>query len=139
MTWLVIGSRGQLGTDLMELLPVPGCHPLYINKWILEVLVVAIVHHEYIHISGPTGSCKSSLLEALHLVPENFNSLLEPTDVTRGRMRRELAKKIAQSQAQVQPTEDDLAIAFMRACQAQNAVDDAAQQTGDYRPKRFNG
>ena len=54
-------------------------------------------------------------------------------------MRRELAKKIAQSQAQVQPTEDDLAIAFMRACQAQNAVDDAAQQTGDYRPKRFNG
>ena len=44
---------------------------------------------------------------------------LEPTDVTRGRMRRELAKRIAQSQAQVQPTEDDLAIAFMRACQAQ--------------------
>ena len=64
---------------------------------------------------------------------------LEPTDVTRGRMRRELAKKIAQSQAQVQPTSDDLAIAFTRACQAQNAVDDAAQQTGDYRPKRFNG
>ena len=76
---------------------------------------------------------------AFHRSSENFNSLLEPTDVTRGRMRRELAKKIAQSQAQVQPTEDDLAIAFMRACQAQNAVDDAAQQTGDYRPKRFNG
>ena len=64
---------------------------------------------------------------------------LEPTDVTRGRMRRELAKKIALSQAQIQPTGDDLAIAFTRACQAKNAVDDAAQQTGDYRPKRFNG
>ena len=64
---------------------------------------------------------------------------LEPTDVTRGRMRRELAKKIAQSQAQVQPTGDDLAIAFTRACQARNAVDDAAQQNGDYRAKRFKG
>ena len=64
---------------------------------------------------------------------------LEPTDVTRGRMRRELAKKIAQSQTQIQPTGDDLAIAFTRACQAKNAVDDAAQQTGDYRAKRFKG
>jgi len=64
---------------------------------------------------------------------------LEPTDATRGRMRCNLAKKIAKSQAQVQPTQDDLAIAFMRACQAQNAVDDTAQQTGDYRAKRFNG
>ena len=62
-----------------------------------------------------------------------------PTDTARGRMRRNLAKKIAQSQAQIQPTGDDLAIAFTRACQAKNAVDDAAQQTGDYRPKRFNG
>lgn len=64
---------------------------------------------------------------------------LEPTDVARGRMRRELAKKIAQSQAQMEPTNDDLAIAFTRACQAQNAVDDAAAQSGNYRAKRFNG
>lgn len=64
---------------------------------------------------------------------------IEPTDVARGRMRREMAKKIAQSQAQIQPTDDDRMIAFMRACQAKNAVDDNAQHTGDYRAKRFNG
>ena len=64
---------------------------------------------------------------------------LTPTDAARGKMRRELAKKIAKSQEQLKPTSDDLAIAFTRACQARRAVDDAAQQTGDYRPKRFNG
>lgn len=62
-----------------------------------------------------------------------------PTDTARGKLRRNLAKKIAKSQTQIQPTSDDLAIAFTRACQAKNAVDDAAQQTGDYRAKRFNG
>ena len=64
---------------------------------------------------------------------------IEPADAARGRMRREMAKNIAKSRTHVQPTEDDLAIAFMRACQAQNAVDDAAEQTGDYRAKPFNG
>ena len=64
---------------------------------------------------------------------------LEPMDVVRGKMRRKLAQDIAKSQAQLQPTSDDLAIAFTRACQARNAVDDAAQQNGDYRAKRFNG
>ncbi len=64
---------------------------------------------------------------------------IEPADAARGRMRREMAKNIAKSRTHVQPTEDDVAIAFMRACQAQNAVDDAAEQSGDYRPRRFNG
>lgn len=62
-------------TDLIELLPVSGSHPLFMMKWTLEVLVYGIVHHEFIHLSGPTGTAKSSLLEALYLMPENFNSL----------------------------------------------------------------
>jgi len=62
-------------TDLIELLPVPFGHPLFLPKWILEVVVYGIVHHEFIHLSGPTGTAKSSLLEALHLVPENFQGI----------------------------------------------------------------
>lgn len=58
--------------DLIELLPVPGGHPLFILKKILEILVCGIVNNEFIHLSGPTGTAKSSLLEALHRVPENF-------------------------------------------------------------------
>lgn len=62
-------------TDLIELHPVPGGNPLFILKWILEALVYGIVHHEFIHLSGPTGSAKSSLIEALFRVPENFNGI----------------------------------------------------------------
>jgi hypothetical protein len=58
--------------NLVELRPVPGQNPLFIHKWILEVLAFAIAEHEVTHVSGPTGSAKSSLLEAFHLVPENF-------------------------------------------------------------------
>ena len=59
-------------TDLIELLPVPGGNPLFLVKWIVEILVYGIVHQELIHLSGPTGSAKSSLIEALYRVPENF-------------------------------------------------------------------
>jgi hypothetical protein len=59
--------------DLIELLPVPGESPLYIARWILEVMTFGIVHHEFIHLSGPTGSAKSSLIEAMCLVPDNFS------------------------------------------------------------------
>ncbi len=62
-------------TDLIELLPAPGSNPLFIMKWILETLVYGIVNHEFIHLSGPTGGAKSSLLEALYLVPANFVSI----------------------------------------------------------------
>ncbi len=37
----------------------------------------AIVHHEFVHLSGPTGSAKSSLLEALYTVPENFHGVCD--------------------------------------------------------------
>lgn len=62
-------------TDLLELQPAPGCNPLFLMKWIVETLVYAIVHHEIIHLSGPTGSAKTSLLEALYLVPANFDGI----------------------------------------------------------------
>jgi len=58
-------------TDLIELLPVPGGNPIFVVKGLLETLTYGIVHHEFIHLSGPTGSAKSSLLEALNLA-ENF-------------------------------------------------------------------
>jgi hypothetical protein len=58
--------------DLIELHPVPGQNPLFLFKWVLEVLAYAIAGHELIHVSGPSGSAKSSLLEAFHLAPENF-------------------------------------------------------------------
>ncbi|MDP8256306.1 MAG: hypothetical protein P9M14_11195 [Candidatus Alcyoniella australis] len=64
-------------TDLIQLLPAPGSHPLFIMKLQLETLVYAIVHHEFIHLSGPTGTAKSSLLEAMHTVPDNFNTICD--------------------------------------------------------------
>lgn len=62
-------------TDLIELMAVPKGHPLFIPKWVLETVASAIVSHECIHLSGPTGSAKTSLLEALYRVPENFLTL----------------------------------------------------------------
>jgi energy-coupling factor transporter ATP-binding protein EcfA2 len=62
-------------TDLIELIAAPNSHPLFIRKWVLESLVYAIASHEFIHLSGPTGSAKTSLLDALYLVPENFSAI----------------------------------------------------------------
>lgn len=59
-------------TDLIELLPVSGCNRIYVLKWVLESLVYAIVAHDFVHLSGPTGSAKSSLIEAISLEPGNF-------------------------------------------------------------------
>lgn len=64
-------------TDLLALLPTPGSTPLFLMKWTVEALVYGIVQHEFIHLSGPTGSAKSSLLEALYQVPENFRAVCE--------------------------------------------------------------
>jgi hypothetical protein len=60
-------------TDLIQLLPYNAAPPLCIPKWILEDLVDGIVNHEFIHISGPTGTGKTSLIEALYLEQRNFN------------------------------------------------------------------
>ena len=47
---------------------------------------------------------------------------LVPDQLKRERMRNQLAMQTAASSNDVQPTTDDLAIAFSRYCQAQNAV-----------------
>jgi len=59
-------------TDLIGLRAARGGHPIYVEKGLLEILVVAIVDGHFIHLSGPTGTAKTSLLEALRAVPENF-------------------------------------------------------------------
>jgi len=64
-------------SDLIKLLPVPNTNPLFLAKWIPETLVYGIVANEIVHLSGPTGSAKTSLIEALSLVPENFRAISE--------------------------------------------------------------
>lgn len=61
--------------DMVELLPLPEKPTLFMTRWILDVLVAGIVNHETIHLSGPTGSAKSSLIEALCMVPDNFTAI----------------------------------------------------------------
>jgi len=62
-------------TDLIRLLPAPGGNPLFLAKWIVETLVSGVIHQEIIHLSGPTGTAKSSLLEALTMEPRNFKGI----------------------------------------------------------------
>jgi MoxR-like ATPase len=62
-------------SDLIELLPVPGLHSLFFKKVILEIFMYAICEREFCHLSGPTGTAKTSLIEALYLVRENFRFL----------------------------------------------------------------
>lgn len=70
------GEFRQAGAnDLIRLLPAPNSTALFIPKWLLEVLVFAIVHHHFIHLSGPTGTAKSSLVAALDREPENFRAV----------------------------------------------------------------
>jgi len=74
-----VQNRGEYDkagpSDLVRLLPVEGANPLFLPKSLLELLVFSIANHEIVHLSGPTGSAKTSLLEALYLVPENFSAI----------------------------------------------------------------
>jgi hypothetical protein len=63
--------------DLIKMVPVEGSHPLFIQKYILEILTWGIANKEFIHLSGPTGSAKSSLVEAISRQPENFRLLCQ--------------------------------------------------------------
>jgi hypothetical protein len=62
-------------TDLIRLIPVLGANPIYVVKSILEILVISICSGEKIHLSGPTGSAKSSLINALYMEPKNFKAI----------------------------------------------------------------
>ena len=57
-------------TDLIELLPAPGGNPLYLPRGILDSFVAGIVSHRFIHLSGPTGTAKTALINALRRVPD---------------------------------------------------------------------
>jgi MoxR-like ATPase len=53
------------GTDLIRLQGVGGKNAIFIAKHQLEAIVRALCDAEFIHLSGPTGSAKTSLLDAL--------------------------------------------------------------------------
>ncbi len=57
--------------DLIEMVPAPGTNPLYLPKVTLEIYTYGVVMCMLIHTSGPTGTAKSSLIEAMAL-PANF-------------------------------------------------------------------
>lgn len=60
-------------SDFMALRRAPGAPtPIFVEKGKLVHLVDAIIAKEAIHLSGPTGSAKTSLIEALASVPANF-------------------------------------------------------------------
>jgi hypothetical protein len=61
--------------DLIEMLPVPDCNPLFMPKLVLETIVGAVTRREFIHVSGPSGVAKTALIEALSGNPSNFLAL----------------------------------------------------------------
>ena len=61
--------------DVVEVAASKGSNNLYIRKWVLEALGHGIVNAAFIHLSGPTGTAKSSVIEALYRVPDNFPAL----------------------------------------------------------------
>ena len=62
-------------SDLIELLPVPGQHPLFFMKVDIERFGYAVIEKEYCHISGPTGTAKTAMIEAFYLVKGNWQAL----------------------------------------------------------------
>lgn len=78
-------AAGQ--SDLIAMVPVPGQNQLFIQKYILEILAVGIYRREFIHVSGPTGSAKSSLIEALTRQEDNFSLLCKYLDIPFERIR----------------------------------------------------
>jgi hypothetical protein len=61
--------------DLIELLPVPGQHALFFKKVDIEQFGYAVLEKEFCHISGPTGTAKTAMIEAFYLVQENWRAL----------------------------------------------------------------
>lgn len=68
-------------TDLIQLLPTEHGNSIFIMKWQLLSLVDDIVRYQSIHLSGPTGSAKTSLIEALSAVKENFEAVCDELKV----------------------------------------------------------
>lgn len=66
--------------DYIAMVAVPDSNQLFIHKTILEMVVYGIRYKEFIHISGPTGTAKSSLVEAISYQPENFRLICKYLD-----------------------------------------------------------
>ncbi len=66
--------------DLIELIP-PAGHPLFYRKRDLHIICITIVNGGRLHISGASGSGKTSLIEALCAVPENWRWLCQHNDL----------------------------------------------------------
>jgi hypothetical protein len=62
-------------SDLVELRPVPGQHPLFYLKAKVELFGDAVLNAEFCHISGPTGTAKTTMIESFSLEPENWRAL----------------------------------------------------------------
>jgi len=62
-------------TDMVRLSPAPGANALFFEKATLDTIIYGITHQEFIHLSGPTGAAKTSLVDNLDRVPENFRGL----------------------------------------------------------------
>lgn len=62
-------------SDLIELRPVPGQHPLFFPKAKIELFGDAVLNAEFCHISGPTGTAKTAMIESFSLEPENWRAL----------------------------------------------------------------
>lgn len=63
-------------SDLIAMIPVRDANPLYLKKKTLEIYAYGVVHKEFMHISGPTGTAKSSFLEAM-TIPQNFHAICD--------------------------------------------------------------
>jgi hypothetical protein len=72
--WIEEEYRKAGPADLLELRPVPGQNPMIVPKEQAEVLTYAIIAAEAAHVSGPTGTGKTALIEAITLAG-NFELL----------------------------------------------------------------
>ncbi len=64
-------------SERSEGIPLTDPNSVFVAKDILQGLVDGIASYNIIHFSGPTGTAKSSCLEALFLVPKNFLGVLD--------------------------------------------------------------
>ncbi len=69
--------RAAMPFDLIKLIPADGNHAHYKYKYALEIMIFGICQQKSIHLSGPTGAGKSSMIEAITEEPENFRLLCE--------------------------------------------------------------
>lgn len=61
--------------DLIVLHAYRDATPIYVKRIVMETVVDAIVAGEPIHLSGPTGTAKTSLIDAIRKVPKNFDTV----------------------------------------------------------------